>query len=652
MKKYVSHTLWMTLITLFTLLIAVELCSQDNVGIGTTNPDPSAILDLTASDKGFLPPRLSTSERNSISNPATGLIIYNITDQQYQYNAGTPGSPDWIPIISEGVQSIGLSMPSIFLISGTPLTEDGTINVTLDAQSPNTILAGPVTSPDSVPSFRQLVSNDIPNLNTSKITEGILPVERGGTGVVSITGMLKGNGAGDFSAVTNTSGNISFWSDANTIGGNANLIWDNTNKILAVNGSVKFIPAEDAPTAPTAGMTYYDSEDNKLYLYNGTEWIDISNSGSAMPNADEGQILRSAGGTDWVATSALRVNSSNIAIGSDSFSPSSILHSDAGNGTAHYHKFTAGTSTGVGANDGFDIGIDDNQNAVLRNHGNKGLIIATNNINRIRVNNDGNIAIGTMDNPVSLIHSDAGNGIAHYHKFTAGTSTGVGANDGFDIGIDANQNAILKQHGNADLILSTNGSERVIVTNEGRVGIGIDPAESVLMHLHKPGQFSVGAKFSNGGYENGMEIGIAADGRAEMHNLSKKSMDFSIDGDLILKLSESGYAGINESNPATSLHVGGGLSLVSAESSSSSITVGDRSYIKLNYSEDTTVTISDGAAGQILILQNTGTGVVTIDESGNTDLTGVWEGDSNDTLSLIFDGSKWVEIARSINNIY
>lgn len=574
MKKYVSHTLWMTLITLFTLLIAVELCSQDNVGIGTTNPDPSAILDLTASDKGFLPPRLSTSERNSISNPATGLIIYNITDQQYQYNAGTPGSPDWIPIISEGVQSIGLSMPSIFLISGTPLTEDGTINVTLDAQSPNTILAGPVTSPNSVPSFRQLVSNDIPNLNTSKITEGILPVERGGTGVVSITGMLKGNGAGDFSAVTNTSGNISFWSDANTIGGNTNLIWDNTNKILAVNGSVKFIPAEDAPTAPTAGMTYYDSEDNKLYLYNGTEWIDISNSGSAMPNADEGQILRSAGGTDWVATSALRVNSSNIAIGSDSFSPSSILHSDAGNGTAHYHKFTAGTSTGVGANDGFDIGID------------------------------------------------------------------------------TNQNAILKQHENADLILSTNGSERVIVTNEGRVGIGIDPAESVLMHLHKPGQFSVGAKFSNGGYENGMEIGIAADGRAEMHNLSKKSMDFSIDGDLILKLSESGYAGINESNPATSLHVGGGLSLVSAESSSSSITVGDRSYIKLNYSEDTTVTISDGVAGQILILQNTGTGEVTINDSGNTDLTGVWEGDSNDTLSLIFDGSKWVEIARSINNIY
>ncbi len=49
------------------------------VGINSNGaaPDPSAGLDINFSDKGLLPPRLSTSERNSISNPANGLVVYN-----------------------------------------------------------------------------------------------------------------------------------------------------------------------------------------------------------------------------------------------------------------------------------------------------------------------------------------------------------------------------------------------------------------------------------------------------------------------------------------------------------------------------------------------------------------------------------------------
>jgi len=36
-------------------------------------------LDLVSTSKGFLPPRMSTTERNSISNQAQGLIIFNTT---------------------------------------------------------------------------------------------------------------------------------------------------------------------------------------------------------------------------------------------------------------------------------------------------------------------------------------------------------------------------------------------------------------------------------------------------------------------------------------------------------------------------------------------------------------------------------------------
>lgn len=58
----------------------------NNVGIGTTTPDPSAILELQATDQGFLPPRMDQSGENALSNPAPGLMIYNTNVN----NGGTP----------------------------------------------------------------------------------------------------------------------------------------------------------------------------------------------------------------------------------------------------------------------------------------------------------------------------------------------------------------------------------------------------------------------------------------------------------------------------------------------------------------------------------------------------------------------------------
>ena len=64
--------------------------AQNSVGIGTISPDPSSVLDLTATDKGFLPPRMTTAQRNAIVSPVEALLIYNTTSQCYEgYNAGT-----------------------------------------------------------------------------------------------------------------------------------------------------------------------------------------------------------------------------------------------------------------------------------------------------------------------------------------------------------------------------------------------------------------------------------------------------------------------------------------------------------------------------------------------------------------------------------
>ncbi|MDC0087068.1 FG-GAP repeat protein [Polaribacter sp.] len=63
---------------LFTFLVAVLLTATTyaQVGVGTTTPDASAALDITSTTKGFLPPRMTAAQRNSISNPSAGLMLW------------------------------------------------------------------------------------------------------------------------------------------------------------------------------------------------------------------------------------------------------------------------------------------------------------------------------------------------------------------------------------------------------------------------------------------------------------------------------------------------------------------------------------------------------------------------------------------------
>ncbi len=63
---------------------------QAQVGINTdgSQPDPTAILDVKSNVKGFLPPRMTTAERNSIQSPAEGLLVFNTTTGCIDYFLG------------------------------------------------------------------------------------------------------------------------------------------------------------------------------------------------------------------------------------------------------------------------------------------------------------------------------------------------------------------------------------------------------------------------------------------------------------------------------------------------------------------------------------------------------------------------------------
>jgi hypothetical protein len=83
-----KHTRMRQIIILFFFLMGFNgIIAQS--GINTNTPDTSAILDVYSTNKGFLPPRLTTAERDVIAAPAAGLTIYNTTVNCLQWWNGT-----------------------------------------------------------------------------------------------------------------------------------------------------------------------------------------------------------------------------------------------------------------------------------------------------------------------------------------------------------------------------------------------------------------------------------------------------------------------------------------------------------------------------------------------------------------------------------
>lgn len=73
------------ILSLSLLLISVGLSAQNNVGIGTANPNPSSILEMQSDNQGLLIPRMTTAKRSAISNPVDGLMVYDIDSSCFYY---------------------------------------------------------------------------------------------------------------------------------------------------------------------------------------------------------------------------------------------------------------------------------------------------------------------------------------------------------------------------------------------------------------------------------------------------------------------------------------------------------------------------------------------------------------------------------------
>lgn len=112
------------------------------------------------------------------------------------------------------VTSVGLTMPNIFSVSGSPVTDSGTIAVTLATEAANVVLAGPTTGSAAAPTFRALVNADFTNpvqFNATATATGIAVTPSTNMAVTGkayrqgqyliLNGKVTWSGAGDASPV-------------------------------------------------------------------------------------------------------------------------------------------------------------------------------------------------------------------------------------------------------------------------------------------------------------------------------------------------------------------------------------------------------------------------------------------------------------------
>jgi hypothetical protein len=185
-----------TILTLVTLAFIGLSTTNAQVGIGTTDPEESSALDVEATDKGFLPPRMTEAERDAISNPATGLMVY-CTNCGNNGEAQIYNGTSWTNMIG-GDASEAPQVPDAPTITNVS-AGDGQVDITFDAPTDDggsTITTYTATS------------------NPGNITGSI---SQAGSGTITVTGLTNGTAYTFTVTTTNSVGTSSPSSASNSV---------------------------------------------------------------------------------------------------------------------------------------------------------------------------------------------------------------------------------------------------------------------------------------------------------------------------------------------------------------------------------------------------------------------------------------------------
>ncbi len=279
------------ILVLFCLIASFNLSAQ--TGIGTTTPHASAKLEVNATNKGFLPPRVTLSGTNDVStitSPATGLVIYNTAPAGTTPNNVIPGyyyydGTKWNQLVDQGsLNSFSGYVPNYAQSNSSRVTNvntNGTIivsqTITTSGRPVQIIATGdanPVStgggwcilqlyrdgtaigkklqaessgSNENIPYCLNFIDNPTAGTYTYSVKAVNIPTtfdfgEADGNQITILelgawsagTMPVSKGGTGNSSY---TAGSVMFSDGTNIAQKNANLFWDNTNNRLGVGNN-------------------------------------------------------------------------------------------------------------------------------------------------------------------------------------------------------------------------------------------------------------------------------------------------------------------------------------------------------------------------------------------------------------------------------
>lgn len=139
------------LMSLLCLFTAGNLYSQSgSVAINNDGgaPNSKAMLDIESTEKGLLIPRMTRTQREAITSPPTGLLVYQIDERAgFYYNAGNFIIPNWISM-SRSRDTITIGSEAFFPSRSSEIYNTSALHIRyLDAVNSTASLYAPIALP-------------------------------------------------------------------------------------------------------------------------------------------------------------------------------------------------------------------------------------------------------------------------------------------------------------------------------------------------------------------------------------------------------------------------------------------------------------------------------------------------------------------------
>ncbi|MEL7248080.1 MAG: hypothetical protein AAFO03_06665, partial [Bacteroidota bacterium] len=183
--------------TLLILVFSHFIVAQVAINVDGNEPDSSAMLDISSADKGLLTPRMTTAQREMISSPATGLLVFDTTTESFWVYA-----TEWQEITAdnlgdhkatENIQLQGYFLSNDGEDEGIMINDEGRVGINITPEDHLTVALDltEITTAEHITPTTQIYVGTLPSWQSfTASSDGVLSKVR-----IQYDGQIDGSGS-------------------------------------------------------------------------------------------------------------------------------------------------------------------------------------------------------------------------------------------------------------------------------------------------------------------------------------------------------------------------------------------------------------------------------------------------------------------------